>query len=245
MTGLTWGELPPMYDQGVDRGVLYLEDAAHPWNGLVAVDEKETGAIETDHYFDGNRLHISQELGDFEATISAYTYPDAFAEYNGYSDRETYKRFGFSYRTQFGEGYKIHVVYNVLVRDDSRSWVTESSAPNPSLFNWDIYGSDVPILGASPASRMTLEVPRDETVLAKLEDILYGTDTTEPRLPDPAEIIELYEEATLLRITYNGDGTYTASGPDSMVQILEDGRFRLDTPSAFLIAEGIFTVHSY
>lgn len=246
MPRLKWGEGPPLYDQGVDQGVLYLDGTGVPWNGLVSVDEKESGYLNTDHYFDGNRLHITQESGDFEATISAYTYPDAFGEYNGYSERETYKRFGLSFRTQYGDGgYKLHLVYGVLVRSDSRSWSTVAAVPEPSLFNWDIYGTAVPVPGASPSARLTMEVPRDPSVFSVLEDILYGTDTSDPRLPDPAEVVELYESATMLRIVYNEDGSYTASGPDDMVQIMADGRFVIDAPTAFLINEDIFTVNSY
>lgn len=246
MTRLKWGEGPPMYDLGVDRGVLYLDDTAVPWNGLVSVDEAATGEVNTEHYFDGNRIHISQETGDFQARISAYTYPDVFTEYNGYSDVDEYRRFGFAYRTQHGlDGYKLHLVYNVLVRDDERAWRSVGSRPDPSLFNWDIYASEIPIPGASPAARLMMESPRDPSVLEAIEDILYGTETTEPRLPDPAEIVELYEAATILRITYNGDGTYTASGPDDMVRLLPDGRFEINAPSAFLVNEDIFVVNSY
>lgn len=245
MPRLKWGELPPVFDRGVDHGVLYLDETAHPWNGLVSVDERDTGQVDTEHYFDGNRIHISQEISDFEATVSAYTYPDAFSEFNGYSARETYKRFGFSYRTEYGDAHKIHLVYDALVNDNNRAWMTDSSSPQPSTFTWDIYGNPVPVPGASPASRLSLEAPLDETVLKNLEDILYGTATTEPRLPGPAEIIELYEAATTLRITYNGDGSYTASGPDSIVKLLDDGRFEINSPAAFTLDKGIFVVHSY
>lgn len=246
MTRLEWGVGPPMYDQGVDRGVLYLDGTAVPWNGLVSVDEAATGSVDIEHYFDGNRIHISQETGDFEARVSAFTYPDVFAEYNGYSERNLYQRFGFAYRTQHGlDAHKLHLVYNVLVRDDARAWRTLAERPDPSLFNWDIYAAAEKIPGASPAARLTMEAPRDESVLAAIEDILYGTDTTEPRMPDPAEIIELYEAATILRITYNNDGTYTATGPDSMVRILADGVFEIEAPTAFLVNQDIFTVNSY
>lgn len=245
MVRLQWGALPPMYDNGVDQGVLYLDDGAHPWNGLVSVDERDTSTIETEHYFDGNRLHISQELGDFEGTIEAYTYPDVFAEYNGWGEKEEYKRFGFSYRTQYGQNHKIHLVYNVLVRDDSRTWTTSSDKPNPSTFRWDIYGSAVPIPGASPASRLVLETPSDASVITELEDILYGTSETEPRLPSPEEIVELYESRTTLRITQHGNGTWTAEGPDDMVWVLPDGRFEINSPSAFLMKEGRFVVNSF
>lgn len=244
---LTWGDpAGPLYDQGIDRGVLYLDGTAVPWNGLVSVDEGASGLVDTEHYLDGNRLHISQETGDFEARISAFTYPDVFAEYNGYSDRDEYRRFGFSYRTQHGpNSYKIHIVYNVMVRDDSRSWDTLSADIDPSLFSWDIYASEIPIPGASPAARLMMESPRDPSVFETIEDILYGKGEVEPRLPDPAEIVELYEAATILRITYNGDGTWTATGPDEMVQPLDDGRFELNAPSAFFIDQDSFVVNSY
>jgi hypothetical protein len=245
MTRLVWGEGPRLFDLGVDQGVLYLDGEGVAWNGLVSVNERATGRLDTEHYFDGNRLHISQDLGDFEATVSAYTYPDAFAEYNGYSERDIYQRFGFSYRTQHGDNHKIHLVYNVLVRNDSRAWKTLADRPDPSLFAWDIYASAVKIPGASPAAHLVMETPRTETALAALENILYGTDTTDPRLPEPEELVELYEAAALLRITYNGDGTYTASGPDDMVHILPDGRFEINAPSAFLINEDLFVVNSY
>lgn len=245
MTRLNWAEGPPMYDLGLDHGVLYLDGTAVPWNGLVSVDEKESVPVNVDHYFEGNRLHVSQETGDFEARVSAYTYPDVFAEYNGYSDRNEYQRFGFSYRTQHNEGHKLHLVYNVLVRDDSRAWSTLSNRIDPSLFSWDIYASAVPVPGASPASHLIMEIPRDSSVFSDLEDILYGTETSEPRLPDPEELVELYETATLLRIVYNGDGSYTATGPDDMVRLLDDGRFELNAPSVFFLDQDIFVVNSY
>lgn len=246
MARLEWGQGLRLFDRGVNQGVLYLDGTAVAWNGLVSVDEAASGAVDTEHYFDGNRIHITQETGDFEGGISAYTYPDEFAEYNGFSKVDEYRRFGLSYRTQReDEGTKIHILYNVLVRDGERAWKTVSDRPDPSLFAWDIYAASIPIPGARPASHISLEAPRDDSVLAGLEDILYGTETTEPRLPDPAEIIELYEAATILRITYNADGTYTASGPDDMVRLLDDGRFEINAPSAFTLDKGIFVVQSY
>jgi hypothetical protein len=242
---LEWGKGPRQYDRGVDQGVLYLDDTAVPWNGLVSVNELESGSIDTEHYFEGNRIHISQENGDFKAVIEAFTYPDVFAEYNGFGEHEEYRRFGFSYRTWYGDTYKIHLVYNVLVQDDARAWRTMSAVLDPSLFNWRISAAAEPVPGASAAGRLTMEAPRDPSVLSSLEDILYGTETTEPRLPDPAEIVELYEAATLLRITNNGDGTYTAIGPDDMVRDLGDGRFEINAPSVARVDSNRYAISSY
>lgn len=246
MPRLKWGEGPPMYDQGVDRGVLYLDEGAAPWNGLVSVDESDTSMLDTETYFDGVRRRVTETTGDFEGRISAYTYPDVFGEYNGYSERNLYQRFGFSYRTEYGGGHLLHILYNVLVRDDQRQWKTQNRAVDPSLFNWDIYAAAEPIPGASPAAHLAMQVPdSSDELFEAIEDILYGTDATEPRLPGPAELIELYESYTQLKITYNGDGTYTASGPDSMVTVLSDGRFVLNSPTVFFVNPNIFRASSY
>jgi hypothetical protein len=251
MTRLKWGEGPRLFDRGVDQGVLYLDDGAVPWNGLVSVDEAESGEVDTDYYFEGNRIRVSVAKGVFEGTISAYTYPDVFAEYNGYSHVDEYRRFGLSYRTQReDESTKLHIVYNVLVRDDVRSWTTLGDRPDPSLFSWDISAAEKEVPGASPASHLIMEWPQD-ALLEGLSDILYGTETTEPRLPEPEEIVEIYESASLLRVVYNGDGTYTVTGPDNMVGLVDDvdpqwdGTFYINAPTAFLRGNGIFTVTSY
>lgn len=244
MTRMVWGDKPPMYDAGLDRGVLYFGTTAVPWNGLVSVSEQDTGEVSADYYFEGSRLAARQVTGDYRGLVSAYTYPDIFVEYDGFSEHDDFRRFALSYRTQHGPASRLHIVYNVVVNDGDRAWSTIDNKVDPSLFNWDIYASAVPIPGASPASHLSLEVT-DSDVFSDLEDILYGTDTTAPRLPDPAELVELYESATILRITYNGDGTYTATGPDDMVQLFSDGRFSITSPSLFLDGQDIFVVNSY
>lgn len=245
MSRLVWGEGPPEYDLGVDHGVLYLDGVGVAWNGLVAVEERDTSLVSADYYFDGQLLAISQVVGDFEASISAYTYPDAFAEYNGYSERSTYRRFGFSYRTQHADKQRLHIVYSALVNEKDRSWETVSDTADATLFRWDVLTTSIAMPGASPASHLVLDVPRNSDVFADVEDILWGTDTTEPRLPTPAELIALYDAATVFKVVYNGDGTYTASGPDDMVRVLEDGRFELNVPSLFFLDDNVFTVNSY
>lgn len=247
MTRLKWGEGDKPYDMGIDRGVLYPETGQPgvPWNGLVSVDETDTSETVLEHYFEGNRVYISQVIGDFDARISAYTYPDAFAEYNGYSEGEKPRLFGLCYRSHHGDSYKLHVVYNVLVRDISRDHNTLNPRFNPELFNWDAHSQPVDVPGAKPAARLTMGVGRDPSILSEVEDILYGTETTEPRLPSPFELYQLYEGASLLKITYNADGSFTADGPDDMVVLLADGKFEINSPSAFLDEDGAFTVSSY
>jgi hypothetical protein len=244
MTRLEWGVGPRPYDQGVDHGVLYLANRVLPWNGLVSVNEKETGSVDTTHYFDGVRTHVTESSASYQAGITAFTYPEPFDEYNGYSERNIYERFGLSYRTQRGSGYQLHLVYNALVRDGGMSWKTTSERPDPSLFGWDIYTSDLVVPGARPSAHIVLD-SNDTWIVQVIERALYGTDTTDPYLPTPAELIDIYEEAATFRVTYHADGSYTASGEDEIVELLPDGRFRINAPTAYLVDDGIFTVSSF
>lgn len=247
MAALTWGQSPRLYDYGLDRGVLYLDGTGVPWNGLASAEEQESGFINTEYYFEGSRIQVSSHTGDFRATIDAYTYPDAFAEIaEGSADR----RFGLSYRTQHELSHRIHLVYDAMVRPSQQTWRTETDSPQPSLFSWDLLGSDVAVPGASPASHLvvdtllTASLTASSVLLEELDDILYGTETTQPRLPSPAELVALYEKYLVFIVTYNGDGTYTVTAPAEMLSVMADGTFSMTAPTIDLLSESVFVVSS-
>lgn len=63
--------------------------------------------------------------------------------------------------------------------------------------SWEISTVPVDVPGFKPTA--TLEVnstKTDAATLKKIEDILYGSETAEARLPLPAEIITLLDTAT-------------------------------------------------
>lgn len=244
MTRLEWGTVPPMYYYGIDQGVLYLDDAVSPWGGLVLVEETTESEMNSDHYFEGRRLHISVANGPFKARVGAYMFPEVFSTYNGYNEQQIYRRFGFSYRTQLAHSHQIHVVYGALIRKDSRVWVTDNQSPQPALFSWDIYADAVDVPGARPSAHLVLESPNGSNVLEQAEDILYGTSSSEPRLPDPSELIALYESASMLKIVNHQDGTWTATGPDDVVKILSDGLFEIEASTAYFLNSDLFVVNS-
>jgi hypothetical protein len=245
MTRLNWGDAPRPYEEGVDRGVLYSEGEGVVWGGLISVSEEDSSEVNTDYYLDGIRSVITQNLGEYSATIEAFTYPDQFAEHSGYAKTTSGKRFGLSYRTSYGDGHKLHLVYNVLATLSTRQWSTTSDSPSPSSFVWDIFASAIPIPGASPGSHLVLDTTESPEVTAAIEDILYGTETLDPRLPDPEEVVDICERARPFRVVYDGDGTWTATGPDEMIQVYADGSFQLQALSVFHIDEDAFTVSSY
>ncbi len=79
MPRLVWDKIGDrFYETGLDKGVLYLSDgSAVPWNGLTSVVEN-TGKESTPVYYDGTKVNDIIVLGDFSASMRAFTYPEEF-----------------------------------------------------------------------------------------------------------------------------------------------------------------------
>lgn len=205
MTALTWdnpGE--HVYQTGVDRGVLFLQDGTIvPWNGLTGVED--TTAKETnDFYLDGVKYLEYVSPGDFSANLKAFTYPDEFDDVNGifqyggvrYHDQPP-KTFSLSYRTLVGDdvdgldaGYFIHLIYNVIANPDSHESPTLNDSPQPTEFSWVL--SARPVRGVGfwrPTAHVSLDSRwLNSEQLQNIEDAIYGTAETDPSLPAMADL---------------------------------------------------------
>jgi hypothetical protein len=207
MARLMWNAIGErIFEAGIDRGVLYVEEGEGvPWNGLISVTESPSGGEVTPHYIDG--IKYLDEVGneEFEATIEAYTYPKEFASCDGtvlienglFATKQPKKYFGLSFRTKVGNdvdgvdhGYKVHLVYGATASPTERPNNTMSETIEPYNFSWSIFTKPKFLNGFKPTSHFVIdsrEAP--ELSLSRLEDILYGTEDTPPRMP---EIYELY-----------------------------------------------------
>jgi len=208
MTTLQWDQLGTRrYETGVDRGVLYLEDGTGiPWNGLTSVDEKVTGMSATPLYWEGVKYDEIITIGDFAASLKAYTYPDEFLEYMGivetdvglYVDNQPTKLFGLSYRTIIGNdlsataGHKINILCNLSAIPSTKGYNTLSQNANMLEFEWSI--SSIP--DRIPGFRSTAHLIFDTTkstpeMIETIEGILYGDDASDAHLPTFAELVAL------------------------------------------------------
>lgn len=195
MAKLNWDQVGErLYEIGLDRGVLYFDDDNNgvAWNGLISVDENEGGSDATPVYFDGIKVNDTPAYGDYSATLTAFTYPDEFLEFEGivslgsglFVDGQTQKQFGLSFRTLIGNdiegtdhGYKVHLLYNLVVVPDSMTAETLSDSLSISDLSWKI--SAVPELatGYRATAHVILDsrlLPSD--LLTTIEGILYGTE---------------------------------------------------------------------
>jgi hypothetical protein len=138
-------------------------------------------------------------------------------------------------------GYKLHIVYNALAEPASRNNNTLSSSPTPLSLSWDITTTPKKITGIKPTAHLVLESTEvAESVLRAIEDVIYGTETSQPHIPSPLELLAIYEEAESLVIEDLGGGMYAAEG--LTVENLGSGLFAIDHDDVVLNGDGSFTV---
>ena len=212
---LVWDEVGQhFYEAGTRQGVLYPQNNSGqygtgvPWNGLTAVTESPSGAEETALYADDRKYLSLYSAEDFGCTIEAYTYPDEWAECDGsaaiangvYAAQQPRKGFGFSYRTVLGNdlvgesyGYKLHIVYGCKASPSEKSYATINDSPDAITFSWEVKTTPVTVTGLEkPTACLTiLSTEVSDEAMAALEDVLYGTETTQPRLPMPSEVVSI------------------------------------------------------
>nr|DAR78733.1 MAG TPA: tail tube protein [Caudoviricetes sp.] len=214
MTKLVFDELGKrFYETGVSNAVLFpqADDGTYPkgvaWNGITAANESPSGAESNDQYAD-NMVYLSLTGAEkFEGTIEAFSSPAEFDECDGMKElskgltvhQQTRKPFGFAYKSILGNdikgndyGYKLHIWYGCKAAPSERSHSTVNDSPEPQNPSWSISSTPVAVPGAKPSSVLTFNsttTPADK--LKKIEDILYGTEAADARLPLPTELLEL------------------------------------------------------
>ena len=214
MSKIVWDQTGErLYETGVKRGVLYVQDSGgtYPkgvaWNGLTAVTESPSGAEATPLYADDIKylnLISTEELG---GTIEAYTYPDEFAECDGsasiatgvYIGQQPRKTFGMCYTTTVGNdvdsnahGYKLHLIYGALASPSEKAYSTINDSPEAITFSWEFSTTPVNVTGFKPTANIVIDSTKaTPEKLAALEKILYGDTDVEPRLPLPNEVAQV------------------------------------------------------
>lgn len=246
MTRLIWDGVRN-YSTGIDRGVFYPKNApAVVWNGLTSVKEVTEDIDELVRYIDGIKTMNRVRRGSFSGTIDAYTYPDEFSWYDGLDSNMISSQhrdsFDLSYRSMTADGYQIHLVYNVLVGPSGRAYAQRDNF----TFSWAFTTLETDVPGFAPTSHLVVDVPMAyEEAVSAVEDILYGTDAQNPRLPPPAELIDIFEEHALLQVIDNGDGSFTVIGPDEAIVMLNPTTFEITWPSAIYLSSDTYKISSY
>jgi len=220
MAKLVWDETGKrLYETGVKNGVLYPQskEGTYPkgvaWNGITAVTESPSGAEPTALYADNIKYLNLVSAEEFGATIEAYTYPEEFEACDGSAElakgvtigQQTRTPFGLCYRTEVGNdtegeahGYKLHLIYGATASPSEKAYNTINDSPEAMTLSWEVTTTPVSVTGFKPTACLTIDSTKvDKENLKKIEDVLYGSETEEARLPLPDEIATLLAGTTV------------------------------------------------
>lgn len=210
---LVWDETAKhLYETGISNGILFLPTAGVyskgvVWNGLTGVTESPSGAEESPMYADNIKYLSLRSVEEFGATVEAYTYPDEFAACDGSAElakgvligQQKRSPFGLCYKTVLGNdvngdeyGYKLHLIYGATASPAEKAYASINDSPEAITMSWEITTTPVPVAGHKPTACLTINsTTANATKLKALEDILYGTEAIEPRMPLPDEVATL------------------------------------------------------
>lgn len=261
MSRINWDAVGSrLYEGGLDRGVLYVDGhAGVPWNGLTSITENSPGGTSKSFYVDGEKYVNLASREEFQATLTAYTYPKEFEVHDGVAPvrpgllitKQKRDPFSLSYRTMVGSdqsdtsGHKIHIVYDVLASPSNRAYKTATGAIQIDNFTWTLTSLPRVQPGYRRSSHIIIDSRIvDPAVLAGVENILYGDTSTSARLPTLVELMDLVDTNDMLVVVDNGDGTYTMTAPVGSLYMLDSSVFQLTWPTAVFIDANTYTVSS-
>lgn len=225
MTRLTWTQVGERYfETGIDRGVLFVDgNPGVPWVGLVNFNQKQSGGESSPKYLDGIKISNRSSPEEFEGTVEAYTYPVEFERCDGTYRAENglrvtqqrRKPFNMVYRSKVGndvagldKGYKLHIMYNLTAEPSDRGYHSLVEQAEPLTFSWNITSRAVPVEGFRPSAHFIVDsrdIPAE--LLTQLEDLLYGTEETDPSIPTPGELLFMFD--SYLDEVYDAGTPYT------------------------------------
>lgn len=204
------------YETGVKNGVLYVQNEngeygnGVAWNGLTAITESPSGAEATPLYADDIKYVELTSAEEFGATIEAYTYPEEFEACDGSASlvegitigQQDRVAFGLCYKTVVGNdvrgndlGYKLHLIYGAKAAPSERAFQTINDSPEAITFSWEITTTPVNVTGFKPTANLVIDSTKvDSAKLALIEEKLFGSDSEEPVLPLPDEIVALMKD---------------------------------------------------
>lgn len=176
------------------------------WSGVTDVTCKPSGRDKSPLYTKDVKVRTLFTQEEHTGSIQAICYPDAFnpclgievvfpdETYGLIMHHQEHAPFGLCYRRMLGDGngpkgdYELWLIYNATVLSmsgDSAKTVNTSGDSSIPQFTFEY---------ESVGSVYTIRSDQVSAVcLSALEDVLYGTEDTVPRLPELNELRQIFE----------------------------------------------------
>lgn len=229
------------YEYGISQVIIQIDDerSAH-WPGVVSFSMENKSSHYKTPIYDGAAMGNIFFPAVYSGNLECYTYPPFLDEGDSFIGN-------LAYRTEVDGGYKLHFLYNCSIFFETHSGYETMVNVDPSTFKWGVLGMG----GVLEDGRRFIQVSvdsrsADEEAMIVIQEILRGSDTSNPRVPGIEELEKILQMNATLIITDNGDGTYKAEGPDNVVYKTSDTEFEISWPSVVVFhgPEGKFQVSS-
>ena len=217
MSKMVWDQTAQrLFETGVEQVALFVQDkgvygTGVAWNGVTALNITPSGAEPTALLANDRKylnLMSAEEIG---ATLEAYTYPDEFMACDGsatvapgvYIGQQARKTFGLVAKTLIGNdtegnkhGYKLHLLWGCLASTSEKAYATVNDSPEAITLSWEVTTTPVEVEGYEATAYMSIDSTKtDAAKLKALEAKIYGSESEEPSMPTPAEVISMMAEA--------------------------------------------------
>lgn len=201
MAPLTWGDSTPPFAYGLDRGVIHSHatDEVLPWNGLIEVSRGEDQPDDAYSAFEGVTYLNSKFGGFYSGEVRAYGFPESMLDGLGraaalpgfYLTGQPRTRFDFAYRIRAGEeDYKLHFVWNALFSAGNKTRTTIDDRVRVVEHRWKVSATPPRVSSWNPTAFLTVDsLTASSGAISDIEDMLYGTDISEPSFPTQTDIL--------------------------------------------------------
>lgn len=258
MSELVWDQPGDIfYEEGISKGVLNVGESVVPWNGLVNVRESVDGGELIESYLDGVKSNQDRTSEEFVATLEAFMYPLEFEPCDGnapsknglYISAQERTPFNLCYRTEVvgdveeNSSYNLNFIYNATATPNPVPRKTVSRDVDTVLFKWKLHTVPEEVLGFKPVSFLQINsASLNPFAIVELEEMLFGTTTSDPYFPTLDELVEFVKSYLALRVEVEG-GTWTASSRFSeVVEELPDRMFKINYDTVIDHGDGTFTM---
>ena len=198
-------------EMGCSKAVLFQNVGGEytdgvAWDGITSISRNVDGGEVTPLYSGNRRVGNSISPLEYGFTVNCYSYPEEFEKCIGEEtvapgvlvEQQERSVFGLSYQTINGNaydpdaGYTIHLIYGCVVSSFECEHSTINTSIEATEFSFEIETIPDAYEGLNALSHIKIRSYLDDPdKLREFEDILYGTNESEPRMPLPEEVADL------------------------------------------------------
>jgi len=240
MGAIAWDETGErLYETGVDRVVVYVQNEASSWSGITAINESPSGAEPSKIYADNIVYGVVMSPEENAVTIEGFTYPDCFKPCIGekelakgaYVKQQSHIPFGLCWRSLVGNDrdglsdYKLHIIPKLFASPSEDGNSTINDSPEQKTFSFSATAISVQLDEDLWTSSIIIDSRKLKAAglanaIRSLEDVLYGTENTVPKIPKAGEILTMLIRSGML-LDSSGNSILDSSG-DSVLTFVSN-----------------------